>query len=175
LDSLPDTPGSNALKKDEPVSLSKRQIVSSPKLEVPEPIAYNFQDDIPIAEKRAEKNNVASQPQTGNTNNALSSPPTPAQQLYQEKSEQTEAELDSMATRGRQAVIPVHPHQPQQSPTLGSEIFDDPNQPLSHKEYVERRIKQESLPPGYVTVRSKKYILRYSSRPLVLPPFLTES
>jgi mannosyl-oligosaccharide alpha-1,2-mannosidase len=153
LDTLPDTPGSAALKKDEPVSLSKRDLVSSPKQEVPKPITHNFQGDVPVA------TGPSSQPPTGNINDAAASPPkTPAQKLYQQKSELTEAELDAISTSGRQAGIPVHPHE--SAPHIGNEIFFDPNQPLSHKEYVEQRIKQESLPPGFVTVKSRKYILR---------------
>jgi mannosyl-oligosaccharide alpha-1,2-mannosidase len=146
LDTLPDTPGSEALKKDEPVSLAKRQTMSSPKLEIREPITQNFRGDVAVAGKTPGRNGPAASP-----------PNTQAQQLYKQKSEHTEAELEAMATGGRQAVIPVHPHQ---SSTLGSETFFDPNQPLSHKEYVEHRIKQESLPPGFVTIRSRKYILR---------------
>lgn len=36
----------------------------------------------------------------------------------------------------------------------------DPQKPLTHKEYVEDHIKQHSLPPGYVSIRAKNYILR---------------
>jgi len=36
----------------------------------------------------------------------------------------------------------------------------DPFQPLSRKEYLDQRIKSMSLPPGFVGVRSKVYILR---------------
>jgi mannosyl-oligosaccharide alpha-1,2-mannosidase len=36
----------------------------------------------------------------------------------------------------------------------------DLHQPLSHMEYVEDQIKQNRLPPGYVKVGFKKYILR---------------
>ncbi|CAJ2509466.1 Uu.00g144920.m01.CDS01 [Anthostomella pinea] len=37
---------------------------------------------------------------------------------------------------------------------------EDPARPLSHEEYVARRIKNEKLPPGFVDVNSKSYILR---------------
>lgn len=142
LDALLDSPGSAALKKDGPVSLHKRQTVSSPKLEVPKPITHNFQGDIPAA-KPAKSLDTHEQ----KANNAKTS--------YQQKSEHTESELASMAEVGRPAAnIPIHPHE---TPT---QVFFDPQQPLSHKEYVEQRIKQESLPPGFATIKSRKYILR---------------
>jgi mannosyl-oligosaccharide alpha-1,2-mannosidase len=37
-----------------------------------------------------------------------------------------------------------------------------PQKPLSHKEYVEDHIERNSLPPGYVHIRAKNYILRYA-------------
>jgi mannosyl-oligosaccharide alpha-1,2-mannosidase len=150
LDELPDTPGSEALKKDEPVSLPKRDLTSSLKEKFPNLVTRNIQHDVPVAK------GASSQPLAEKTNDAApSSPKTPAQKLYQEKSEHTEAELESMAASGR---IPVHPHEA--SSHLGSETFFDPNQPLSHKEYVGHIIKQESLPPGFVTIKSPKYKLR---------------
>jgi mannosyl-oligosaccharide alpha-1,2-mannosidase len=36
----------------------------------------------------------------------------------------------------------------------------DPHRPLTHAEYVAGRIKAEKIQPGYVTINSKKYILR---------------
>lgn len=40
------------------------------------------------------------------------------------------------------------------------EDLPDPHQPLSHKEWVANLIQQSRLPPGYVKVRSRGYILR---------------
>lgn len=40
------------------------------------------------------------------------------------------------------------------------EVIEDPMRPLSHKEYVESRVKTEQLPPGFVSIQSAKYILR---------------
>jgi mannosyl-oligosaccharide alpha-1,2-mannosidase len=39
-------------------------------------------------------------------------------------------------------------------------IFPDPARPLSHKEYVANRIKNENIQPGYVNINYKRYILR---------------
>ena len=37
---------------------------------------------------------------------------------------------------------------------------NDPQKPLSHKEYVEDKIRNNKLPSGYVSIRGKNYILR---------------
>ena len=144
LDELPDHPGSAALRNDDPVSLHKRGTVSSPRLEVPKPITHNFQGDVPAAKGAASQDS-----------------PT-VQSMYQQKAELTESELASMAEVGRTASnIPVHPHASSSTPTkTGTQAFYDPGQPLSHKEYVQQIITQQSLPPGYVTIKSRKYILR---------------
>ncbi|KAI0149110.1 glycosyl hydrolase family 47-domain-containing protein [Pestalotiopsis sp. NC0098] len=36
----------------------------------------------------------------------------------------------------------------------------DPSRPLTHEEYIEARLKNEKIPPGFVTVSAKHYILR---------------
>lgn len=41
----------------------------------------------------------------------------------------------------------------------------DPLRPLPHREFVEAKIKQLALPPGFVSIRSRKYILRYVAQP----------
>ncbi|KAI1486362.1 glycosyl hydrolase family 47-domain-containing protein [Biscogniauxia mediterranea] len=38
--------------------------------------------------------------------------------------------------------------------------FDDPARPISHEEYVAKKIENEKLPTGYVDVNFKRYILR---------------
>ena len=40
------------------------------------------------------------------------------------------------------------------------EDLPDPHQPPSHKEWVANLIEQSRLPPGYLKIRSKSYILR---------------
>lgn len=151
LDALPDHPGSAALKNDDPVSLHKRQTVSSPKMEIPKPITHNFQGDVPAAKGTSSEDLKT---------NANSTGPASPKTLYQQKSEHTESELESMAAVGRPASsIPVHPHQTT-SRIASAGTYFDPGAPLSHKEFVEQRIKSESLPPGFATIRSRKYILR---------------
>ncbi|KAN0101938.1 glycoside hydrolase family 47 protein [Hyaloscypha variabilis] len=84
----------------------------------------------------------------------------PVKSMYQQKAEHTESELASMAEVGRTASnIPVHPHAASTTPTK-TQVFYDPGQPLSHKEYVQQIIAQQSLPPGFVSIKSRKYILR---------------
>ena len=41
------------------------------------------------------------------------------------------------------------------------DLDDDPARPLSHKEYVQSRIENERIPPGFADVRFQNYILRY--------------
>ncbi|KAI1505063.1 glycosyl hydrolase family 47-domain-containing protein [Biscogniauxia marginata] len=38
--------------------------------------------------------------------------------------------------------------------------FDDPARPLSHEEYVAKKIENDKLPPGFLDVNFKRYILR---------------
>jgi mannosyl-oligosaccharide alpha-1,2-mannosidase len=49
------------------------------------------------------------------------------------------------------------------TPTSKDETQTDPLRPLSHKEFVDARIKQAALPPGFVSIKARKYILRYIS------------
>lgn len=39
-------------------------------------------------------------------------------------------------------------------------LAPDPLRPLSHKEYVEQRIEQSALPPGFFAIHDRRYILR---------------
>ena len=139
--------------KSEPISLHKRQ--SSPKDDLPKPIAHNFRDDVAIG-----KTSYQNDPARGGELKGVSDPPavikTPQEKLYQEKSKTTEAELQGLSA-GRQSEQPLSAAL--QSPVPG-EVLPDPLQPLSHKEFVEARIKQQALPPGFVTIRGRKYILR---------------
>ncbi|CAG8954955.1 hypothetical protein HYFRA_00008644 [Hymenoscyphus fraxineus] len=68
----------------------------------------------------------------------------------EKKFQKTEEELESVALAGRQAEKPIAPSMP---PV-------DPSMPLTHKEFVKSRIEQEGLPPGFVDIRSRQYILR---------------
>jgi mannosyl-oligosaccharide alpha-1,2-mannosidase len=74
---------------------------------------------------------------------------------YAQKARDTDAELHALAsTTGHQAEKPLKP--PPVEP-----LVKDPFKPLSHKEFVERKIREQSLPPGFVSIKSRKYILRY--------------
>ncbi|KAK1783340.1 glycosyl hydrolase family 47-domain-containing protein [Copromyces sp. CBS 386.78] len=48
----------------------------------------------------------------------------------------------------------------QQKPMLELHLPPEPEKPLSHEEYVQERIKRENIPPGFVTLNDKRYILR---------------
>ena len=135
-----------------PVSLEKRQ--SSLKDDLPKPITHNFKDDVAQAKENYKKE-TAKDP---GALQGVSSPPEvvmPQDKMYMEKVLTTEAELRGLHA-GRQAETPLSE---QHSPTP-TEDLPDPLRPLSHQEFVEARVKQENLPPGFVTIRGRKYILR---------------
>lgn len=150
LEFLDPKKGSASLKKDEPVSLQKRQLDSAVK-EIPKPVTHDFRDDVPATQ--------------GEVIEVPTVPKTAAEEQLQNKIYSTEAELNSINNSGRQSEVGT--------PTIGETEAalppPDPFKPLSHMEYVEARLKQESLPAGFVAVRSKKYILRYYSLPISLP------
>ncbi|KAI9052566.1 hypothetical protein LZ554_003909 [Drepanopeziza brunnea f. sp. 'monogermtubi'] len=91
-----------------------------------------------------------------------------SKKFYDEKSKEAELELESMAkTAGHGAEKPlvdaeVSPSAavPASIPAPEAEILPDPMRPMSHKEYVENRILRESIPPGFLSFKNKKYILR---------------
>lgn len=76
------------------------------------------------------------------------------EEMMAKMAQQAESELENMYA-GRTKDLGKTPQTP---------IVDRPAQdslkPVSHKEYVANRVKHESLPPGYVSVHSRKYILR---------------
>ena len=137
----------------QPASLRKRQ--SSPKEEVPKPITHNFKDDVAQAKADYKANTANDLPDL----KRVSSPPSdtmPQDKQYADKALTTEAELQSLpAGRGRQSEATSS----DQSSAAG-EVLPDPLRPLSHDEYVTARIKQEALPPGFVSIHGRKYILR---------------
>ncbi|KAI1264629.1 glycoside hydrolase family 47 protein [Xylariaceae sp. FL1019] len=45
-------------------------------------------------------------------------------------------------------------------PSEDSEEWKDPSRPFTHEEFVANKIERENLPPGFVGVNSKSYILR---------------
>ncbi|KAI1325529.1 glycoside hydrolase family 47 protein [Xylariaceae sp. FL0255] len=42
----------------------------------------------------------------------------------------------------------------------GEDLEHDPTRPISHANFIKKKIAESHLPPGYVTVESKSYILR---------------
>ncbi|TVY33796.1 Endoplasmic reticulum mannosyl-oligosaccharide 1,2-alpha-mannosidase [Lachnellula occidentalis] len=136
--------GTAALKKDGSVSLQKRQLESSPKLEVPQPVTHNFKDSsirkIPAEDTKIPKSN----------SKAVLSPED--EEFYHQKAASTADDLLTVATGGRMDEQP--------SVELVEPPMRDPSMPFTHKEFVDNRIAQEGLPPGYTYIQSKKYILR---------------
>ncbi|KAM3069998.1 hypothetical protein ACMFMG_003965 [Clarireedia jacksonii] len=119
--------------KEKPASLTKRQTISGEKKEAPE------------------GKSMGNSGKTGTPSGMTDE----KEKMFKEKSTNTEAELQNMAASGRQLGKGT-----QSQKTLPEEPLPDPFRPLSHKEYVEDRIKRESLPPGFVSISSRKYILR---------------
>jgi mannosyl-oligosaccharide alpha-1,2-mannosidase len=78
--------------------------------------------------------------------------PSPTDVDLQKKLDSTEAELKAISGTGYAKEAPLL--QP------NDEALVDPSKPMTHAEYVASRIKQESLPPGYTLLQSRKYILR---------------
>jgi mannosyl-oligosaccharide alpha-1,2-mannosidase len=70
----------------------------------------------------------------------------------QKKLQSTEAELKAVSDTGYAKGEPLL--------QSNDEALVDPSKPMTHSEYVASRIKQESLPPGYTLLKSRKYILR---------------
>ncbi|KAE8450071.1 hypothetical protein EG329_007211 [Mollisiaceae sp. DMI_Dod_QoI] len=138
--------GSESLKKEQPISLEKRQ--GDPKKDLPKPITHNFQDDLPSKPSS----------QHSQTKSKDSKSDSSAEKSLKQKVDNTEAELEDIASSGRQAEMPLVEHE--LSEEAVEEFLPDPLRPLNHTEYVEAVIKQNSLPPGYVTLKSRKYILR---------------
>ncbi|KAL2072364.1 hypothetical protein VTL71DRAFT_11707 [Oculimacula yallundae] len=127
--------------------LQKRQ--SSPKDDIPKPIAHNFADDVPAVKGEAPRAPPV----------PASAPKTSNEQYYEAKSHVAESELNGIAsTLGHQAE--THSSIAQASLAQSGITLDDPMKPLTHDEYVAQRITQEGLPPGFVSITSKKYILR---------------
>jgi mannosyl-oligosaccharide alpha-1,2-mannosidase len=133
-----------------PISLQKRQ--SSPKEDLPKPVTHNFQDD--IAQENEKKITTAHDPEKMKGVSSTAFKQVPANKMYMEKALMTEAELQDMAA-GRQAEISLS----EQAPTTGPSR-PEPLPPLSHKEFVDAKITEETLPPGYMDIYSRKYILR---------------
>ncbi|KAH7395669.1 glycosyl hydrolase family 47-domain-containing protein [Cadophora sp. MPI-SDFR-AT-0126] len=140
-------------KKDAPLPLRKRQ--GSPKDDSSKPATHNLKDDALAANGDAPKALPVpvSTPKTSNSD----------EMYYEAKSHVAEFELENIATTsGHQVEKPLTDAQ---SPAVPGDVtmtdpMIDPMRPLTHEEYVSQRISQEGLPPGFVSFKSKKYILR---------------
>ena len=133
---------------NDPASLQKRQ--SSTNDDLPLPIIHNSKDDNVKAKSEPQKD-------SGETKGVSNASGASVEKVYQQKALSTESELRNIAT-GRQAEIPLS--DAVATPTLKDEALVDPLRPLSHKEFVNTRIKEAALPPGFVGIRGRKYILR---------------
>jgi mannosyl-oligosaccharide alpha-1,2-mannosidase len=48
----------------------------------------------------------------------------------------------------------------EQKPLPGLVLPPAPNKPLTHQEYIAQRLEKERIPPGFVTLNDKRYLLR---------------
>lgn len=153
-DSTDPSRGSDLLKKEKPISLEKRQ--DDPKKDLPKPITHNFKDDRPSSKSNGQQ--IQDKPKEVNSKAEAQAA---TKESLKQKTDLTEAELEEIASSGRQAEMPLVEHKQPGAPLdEPDEPLPDPFRPLNHTEYVEARIKQGNLPPGFVTLKSRKYILR---------------
>lgn len=127
--------GSESLK-EEPASLQKRQLDMPGQPPRPKLAAVDLKDKI-------------ANPQT------VPKELTPAEKAQKQKELDTAAELAAIQTTAGHPGGKGGSELPHIEP-----LSEDPFKPLTHEEYVDKRIKDMSLPPGFVTITSKKYILR---------------
>jgi len=128
-------------------TLSRRQ----QEKEVPKSPTHNFRQDFPnpgtSAQVPVSEDNIVSE-----------------DEALQKKLKETEDELAFEAQGGRNpADLSTNSNlSPQVPPTRTTVISlaDDPNRPLTHEEAVLKKLEKEGLPPGFVKIGSKKYILR---------------
>jgi len=130
-----------------PVSLQKRQ--DNPKPDLPRPATHSFKDDDKKTDAKVQKD-------PGALKGVSDGSKTATQKAYADRLQSTEAELENFAL-GRQSKAPSSEIPP--TATVDEDLLE-PSRPLSHKEFVEARIKREALPPGFVGIRGRKYILR---------------
>jgi mannosyl-oligosaccharide alpha-1,2-mannosidase len=158
LDTTDPSRGTESLKKEKPMSLPKRSLEKrqdNPKKDLPKPITHNFAEpDIPSKSTQQDQ----TKPQDSKPD--LISAATEKDRALKQKSDNTEAELEDIASSGRQAEMPLVEHKLPKGDLDAQTLPPDPLRPLNHTEYVEARIKQNNLPPGFVTLKSRKYILR---------------
>ncbi len=132
--------GSDSLKREKPASLQKRQ--DDTKKYLAKPVTHNIQDDVP-SKTIPEKSSM------GLSDIELS----PEEISLLQKSQQREAELESISKSGRPSNKP-----PLKAPAPAK--LANPWKPASHEEFVQAKIKEQSLPPGFASIKSRKYILR---------------
>lgn len=141
--------GSDSLKKEEPISLQKRQLDLPAQPPTPNLGNLNIKD-------KAIRLQAAPKEEVWLDVNGEPVVLTPMQKAQKQKELDTAAELAAFQTTaghggGKGSVVPPMPLEP---------LSEDPFKPLTHDEYVDKIIRDQLLPPGFVTVGQKKYILR---------------
>lgn len=138
--------GTNSLRKEKPISLPKRQL--EPVQDLAKPVTKIFAEPDPVAKTGFQSDGSVEPVGLSDINMSQE------EKLLQQRTQIVEAELDSIATTvGHSSEKPLLP------PPIA--LADpDPWKPLTHQEFVERKIKEENLPPGFSSIRSRKYILR---------------
>lgn len=89
---------------------------------------------------------------------------TVGSKVDEEKVKELEKSLDINANSGYERDSTRHEDRhgntPGQKPISETSLPPEPVKPLTHQEYVAQRIQKEHIPPGFVTMRDKRYILR---------------
>jgi mannosyl-oligosaccharide alpha-1,2-mannosidase len=87
-----------------------------------------------------------------------------ASSAIDKKERQLEEELDlnSHTNRGyRNMPTSDYDSDSQQQPLMEPIIPPEPIKPLTHEEYVAKRLKEENLPEGFQSLNDRRYLLRY--------------
>lgn len=151
-----------------PVAKSKRAVIpdayddASPLAEVPRGVTHDFREDVQDAKEQARLSGLTSEQRKGLQSDTTSPPIKPADtpssqgDKLQDKLRSTQEELrleegKHSAAEKHSAITPT---------TTFSSDEEDPNRPLSHDEFITRKIERELIPRGYTFIGDHRYILR---------------
>ncbi|KAK3317846.1 glycosyl hydrolase family 47-domain-containing protein [Cercophora scortea] len=85
-------------------------------------------------------------------------PSTTNNEKIDQKVKSLENELDLNSNSGRQS---SNADAADQKPIIYETIYPpEPQKPVTHEEYVQQRLKDEKIPPGFVSLNDPRYILR---------------
>lgn len=148
--------------------IQKRQINMAEETKLP--ITHNLADEAYELSKAAQNRGsgkpsptVASPDENGASGVQQGKIPV-VEEGFTKKLEQTELELGSTSQSSKSPIVESLPKL-NSIPNIatGQEplLSQDPMAPLSHEQFIANKIENESLPPGYMMIQNRKYILRY--------------